>query len=168
MTDRLILDPACGSRMFYFDREDDRVLFGDIRNERHILTDKSSKGGSRELIIAPDVVMDFRALPFPNETFYLVVFDPPHLVKNGSRGWLSLKYGKLGNFWRDDLRAGFEECFRVLRPGGTLVFKWNENDIPVREVLALTDAKPVVGNRSGRNAKSHWLVFLKPTPRVEP
>ena len=161
MTARPILDPACGSRMFYFDRADDRVVFGDIRNERHSLRDKSSTGGARELVIAPDQTMDFRALPFADDTFYLVVFDPPHLVNNGSRGWLALKYGKLGNDWRDDLRAGFAECFRVLRPFGTLIFKWHEHDIPVRDVLALTDARPICGNRSGKNAKSHWLVFMK-------
>lgn len=160
-TARPILDPASGSRMFYFDRTDPRVIFGDIRQERHSLPDKSSTGGARQLVIEPDQVMDFRALPFADATFHLVVFDPPHLVNNGSHGWLALKYGKLGNDWRDDLRAGFAECFRVLRPFGTLIFKWNEHDIPVRDVLSLTDAKPICGNRSGKNAKSHWLVFMK-------
>jgi SAM-dependent methyltransferase len=147
--------------MFYFDRADDRVVFGDIRHERHSLTDRSSTGGTRQLVIAPDQIMDFRALPFADATFHLVVFDPPHLVRNGRSGWLALKYGKLGADWRDDLRAGFAECFRVLRPFGTLVFKWNEHDIPVHDVLALTPEKPVIGNRNGKNAKSHWLVFMK-------
>ena len=156
-----ILDPACGSRMFYFDRADPRVSFGDIRHEQHSLPDKSSAGGKRKLIIEPDQVMDFRDLPFPSDTFFLVVFDPPHLVNHGSKSWLALKYGRLQQHWRDDLRAGFAECFRVLRPGGTLVFKWNEHDIPLREILALTDEKPVIGNRNGKNAKSHWVVFLK-------
>lgn len=161
MTTRPILDPASGSRMFYFDSEDPRVCFGDTRQERHSLRDKSSTGGARQLVIQPDQIMDFRALPFADETFHLVVFDPPHLVQNGRSGWLALKYGKLGADWRDDLRVGFAECFRVLRPFGTLVFKWNEHEIPVREVLALTDAKPVFGNRNGKNAKSHWIVFMK-------
>lgn len=41
MTDaaKLVLDPASGSRMMYFDKTDDRVLFGDIRTEQHILCD---------------------------------------------------------------------------------------------------------------------------------
>lgn len=148
--------------MFWFDRSDDRVLFGDIRSERHELKDKSSKGGFRSLIIEPDQVMDFRNMPFPDDQFYLVVFDPPHLVRNGKRGWLAKKYGKLETSWREDIAAGFRECFRVLRPGGTLVFKWNENDIPVREILDLTPEKPLVGNRCGKNSKSHWIVFMKP------
>jgi len=48
----------------------------------------------------------------------------------------------------------------VLKPNGTLIFKWNEHEIKVSEVLALTDNKPLFGNRCGKTAKSHWIVFL--------
>ncbi|WP_411838605.1 hypothetical protein [Paracoccus sp. ME4] len=162
MTIRPILDPCCGSRMFWFDRQDGRAVFGDIRQEAHSLQDRSSPGGSRQLVIAPDVLLDFRALPYGDASFHLVVFDPPHLVQNGRSGWLAKKYGKLGADWRDDLRAGFAECFRVLRPNGTLIFKWNEHEVRVSEILALTDQKPLFGNRCGKTAKSHWIVFMKP------
>jgi len=147
--------------MFYFDRADPRVVFGDIRSEMHELKDRSSSGGTRKLVIAPDQVMDFRALPFPDGQFHLVVFDPPHLTSNGAGGWLAKKYGKLGNDWREDIRQGFQECFRVLKPFGTLIFKWNEHEISVREILALTDAFPLLGNRCGKTAKTHWIVFMK-------
>jgi SAM-dependent methyltransferase len=156
-----VLDACCGSRMFWFDRQDPRAVMGDIRREAHTLTDKSSAGGSRQLVIDPDVEMDFRAIPFADDTFHMVVFDPPHLVGNGKTGWLAKKYGKLGADWREDLRAGFAECFRVLRPNGTLIFKWNEHEIRVADVLALTPEKPLIGNRCGGRAKSHWLVFMK-------
>lgn len=156
-----VLDACCGSRMFWFDREDDRAVFGDIRSERHSLTDKSSAGGARELIIEPDTLLDFRAMPFSDDTFHLVVFDPPHLVTNGKSGWLAKKYGKLGADWREDIRGGFAECFRVLRPNGTLIFKWNEHEVKVSELLALTPEKPLFGNRYGKSAKSHWIVFMK-------
>ena len=158
-----VLDPCCGSRMFWFDRNDERVVFGDIRKETHTLKDKSSKGGSRKLIICPDHIIDFRDMPFEDESFHMVVFDPPHLIRNGSKGWLAKKYGKLGEHWRDDIRAGFAECFRVLKPYGTLIFKWNEHEVKVSELLALTDEKPLIGNRCGKTAKSHWIVFLKET-----
>lgn len=150
--------------MFWFDREDDRAVFGDQRRETHTLKDKSSKGGSRKLIIDPDVLIDFRDMPFPSGTFSLVVFDPPHLIDCGPNSWLALKYGKLRNDWREDLRAGFTECFRVLKPEGTLIFKWNEDQIRASEILKLTDAKPLFGNRCGKTAKSHWLVFMKDRP----
>lgn len=156
-----VLDACCGSRMFWFDRDHHDVLFVDHRSEHHELPDISSSGGSRSLVIAPDVVADFTNLPLPDNQFNLVVFDSPHLVRNGKSGWLAKKYGKLGEDWRDVLRSGFAECFRVLKPDGVLVFKWNEIDIPVSHVLALTDEKPLFGNRCGKSAKSHWIVFMK-------
>ncbi|RZJ06140.1 MAG: class I SAM-dependent methyltransferase [Brevundimonas sp.] len=161
--DRPVLDACCGSRMFWFDRQDPRAVMGDVRRETHVLPDKSSAGGARELIIAPDIDLDFRAMPFPADHFHLVVFDPPHLIRNGRHGWLAKKYGKLGEAWRDDLRAGFAECFRVLKPNGVLVFKWNEHEVRVGDILALTDHQPLFGNRCGRTAKSHWIVFMKPS-----
>jgi SAM-dependent methyltransferase len=148
--------------MFWFDRQNDDAVFVDIRAETHELADKSSRGGSRSLVIEPDIQADFTALPFADETFALVAFDPPHLVRNGRTGWLAKKYGKLGDDWREDIRRGFAECFRVLRTDGTLVFKWNEHEVKVSELLALTPVKPLFGNRCGKNAKSHWLVFMKP------
>lgn len=157
-----VLDACCGSRMFWFNRADDRAIFADIRRETHMLTDKSSAGGSRQLIIEPDRQIDFRDMPFDDNQFHLVVFDPPHLISNGRSGWLAKKYGKLGTDWRDDLRAGFAECFRVLKPFGTLVFKWNEHEVKVSEILKLTDEQPLFGNRCGKTAKSHWIVFMKP------
>lgn len=159
-----VLDPCCGMRMWWFDRADPRVLFGDRRAETVSVTDRSHgrEDGSRVLRIEPDVLLDFRALPFPDGSFHLVAFDPPHVVRAGPRSWLAAKYGKLGADWRDDLRAGFAECFRVLMPHGTLVFKWNETQVKVREVLALTPHRPLFGNTSGRRAGTHWIVFMKP------
>ncbi len=113
-------------------------------------------------MIDPDIVADFTALPFPDDQFSLVVFDPPHFTRNGNGGWMAKKYGKLEGEWREEIRKGFAECFRVLKPGSALVFKWNENEVPVSHILALTPAKPLFGNRCGKNAQSHWIVFLKP------
>jgi SAM-dependent methyltransferase len=158
-----ILDPASGSRMFYFDKHDPRVSFGDCRRETLTVTDRSNgrENGKRVLRIDPDEIMDFRALPFPDGAFALVVFDPPHLVRAGKKSWMAGKYGRLSDNWREDLRAGFSECFRVLRPEGTLVFKWNETQIGLREVLSLTPEKPVFGQKTGKNGFTHWLVFFK-------
>lgn len=157
-----VLDACCGSRMFWFNSHDPRACFVDKRCEEHELADSSSASGTRSLVVSPDIVADFTNLPFASEIFYLVVFDPPHLIKCGRNSWLAKKYGKLRVGWEEDIAAGFKECFRVLRPRGTLIFKWNETDIPVSAVLALTDHKPLIGNRCGKSSKSHWLVFLKP------
>lgn len=156
-----VLDACCGSRMFWFDRQDPRATFMDKRQEVHTLPDVSSSGGSRQLVIAPDVVADFTAMPFPDESFSLVAFDPPHFERNGATGWVGLKYRTLGDGWEDVLRRGFAECFRVLRPEGTLIFKWCAADIPLSRVLALTPAKPLFGHRSGKQQRTHWVAFMK-------
>ena len=150
-----ILDPCCGSRMMHFDRQNPNVLFGDIRTEQHVLCD------GRTLDVAPDVELDFRDMPFADGQFKLVVFDPPHLINAGDQSWLALKYGKLQNDWREDLSRGFAECFRVLANDGVLIFKWNETQIKVSEILALTDQKPVFGHISGKRANTHWITFMK-------
>lgn len=156
-----VLDACCGSRMFWFDRTDPRAVFIDKRSGSWELNDVSSKGGKRTLIVDPDIVADFTQLPFADNQFSLVCFDPPHFERNGKTGWVGLKYGTLKGEWRKELRKGFSECFRVLKSEGVLVFKWNEDEIPVSQILALTDHKPLFGNRCGKTAKSHWIVFMK-------
>lgn len=157
-----VLDAACGSRMFWFDRNDARVTFMDNRTASFSLKDRTSKHGQRSLVVSPDLLADFSAMPFADEAFHLVVFDPPHLTtKAGKNGWQARKYGRLEGDWREMLRRGFTECFRVLRHNGTLIFKWNEQDIPVSQILALTPEIPLFGQRCGKLAKTHWVVFMK-------
>lgn len=150
-----ILDACCGSRMMWFDRQNENTIYADKRTETHMLCD------GRSLEINPDIEMDFRNMPFNDGQFKLVVFDPPHLVKAGDQSWLALKYGKLNQNWREDIRKGFSECFRVLANDGVLIFKWNETQIKVSEILALTDQKPLFGHISGKRANTHWITFMK-------
>ncbi|WP_368640595.1 class I SAM-dependent methyltransferase [Castellaniella ginsengisoli] len=160
--DMPILDPACGARMMWFNPQDQRCLFGDMRDERITVTDRTHReDGTRAVHIHPDARMDFRALPFADESFALVAFDPPHLVRAGRRSWMAAKYGKLGADWQDDMRQGFAECFRVLRPHGVLIFKWNETQVPLRDILECTPEQPLFGHRVGRLNRTHWLTFMK-------
>ena len=156
-----VLDPCCGSKMMWADKHHPRATFGDQRREAVTVTDRSrgNASGTRTLRIEPDAIMDFRALPFDDCTFNLVAFDPPHLVRAGPRSWLAAKYGKLGPDWRADLRQGFAECLRVLDSNGTLIFKWNETQVPVGDVLKLAPHAPLFGHISGRKGLTHWLVF---------
>ena len=62
------------------------------------------------LKIHPDTQWDFRHLPVPDNTYDMVVFDPPHLVKVGDNSWLAKKYGKLPPEWKPYLKQGFDEC----------------------------------------------------------
>jgi hypothetical protein len=154
-TNKKILDVCCGSRMFYFDKENPNVIFGDNRELKDALCD------GRTLEIKPDLNMDFRNIPFPDNSFKLVVFDPPHLKQLGKNSWMAKKYGVLSDTWQEDIKKGFSECFRVLEDYGILIFKWNEQQIKVSEILKLTEQKPLLGHKSGKLQKTHWICFIK-------
>lgn len=149
--------------MFWFDRKNPSALFIDKRRETHLAEDFSVNNGESQIVIDPDMVADFTALPFPDCTFAHVVFDPPHIQRNGDTSWLLKKYGVLRGNWMEMLRQGFSECFRVLKPQGTLIFKWNEIEVPLSKILALTPVQPLYGHRTGKQAKTHWVAFLKPS-----
>ena len=76
---------------------------------------------------------------------------------------MAKKYGKLDNNWREDIKKGFEECIRVLKKNGILIFKWNEQQIKLKEILEIIDFQPLFGNKRD---KTHWLVFMKNNSEV--
>lgn len=49
----------------------------------------------------------------------------------------------------------------MLRPGQFLVFKWNETQVRVSEILALINEHPLFGHKSGKREKTHWITFMK-------
>ena len=59
-----VLDACCGSRMFWFDKTNDDVTFMDNRELEDTLCD------GRKLIVAPDIVADFRNRSFEDEKFF--------------------------------------------------------------------------------------------------
>lgn len=151
---KLILDACCGSKMMWFDKKNPFVLFADKRTESHVLCDL------RILEISPDIEMDFTSMPFENDSFYLVVFDPPHLEKLGKTSWMAKKYGILSKNWQQEIKQGFDECMRVLKPNGTLIFKWNENQISVKKIIEVLQTQPLFGHPT-MHGKTVWLTFLK-------
>jgi len=152
---KIILDACCGSRMFWFDKNNPAVIFADIRKEKYILCD------GRTLDVNPDVQMDFRNMPFEDNSFKMVVFDPPHLNKLGGNSWMAKKYGVLFSTWKTDIKQGFDECMRVLEPYGVLIFKWNETQITLNQVLAVIKAQPLFGHVTGKHGHTIWMAFMK-------
>lgn len=147
-----VLDACCGIRMFYFDKENPEVLYADHRELETTLCD------GRTLLIKPEELIDFRHMPYPDNTFKVVVFDPPHLKYAGACSWLAQKYGVLPQDYKTYLKQGFEECMRVLETDGLLVFKWNEEQIKLSEILKEFGVKPLLGDQRG---KTRWLLFIK-------
>ena len=109
--------------------------------------------------VRPDVCADFTALPFRDGTFDLVVYDPPHIVRDTpSKSFLRTKYGELRSAdCLAVLRQGFDECWRVLKAPGTLHFKWAEGSMTLKEVLALFPQRPLFKNKHAVS----WSVFAK-------
>lgn len=151
-----IIDVCCGGRMFWFDKHNADVDFCDIRKLSTTLCD------GRQFEVSPDIIADFRNLPFADSSYHLAVFDPPHIAKIGDKSYMSIKYGKLPPDWRDLLKEGFDECMRVLKPNGILIFKWNETSIPTSKVIEALGHSPLFGHKSGKLSKTQWLCFMKP------
>ena len=151
-----ILDVCCGSKMFWYDKEEPHTTYMDIRNEVLAYTDRDAV---RKVEVNPDIVADFRNIPFADDSFDLVVFDPPHLIHVGDNSWLVKKYGKLDkNTWSQDLKLGFDECMRVLKSNGTMLFKWNEEQIKTKDVFEVFGQQPILGDK---RSKTRWSIFIK-------
>ena len=159
--DKRIVDVACGGRMFWFDKKQPDTLFLDNRVMQPEVVGNGTQGRVRSCL--PDQVMDFRKLDLKSNSFSLVVFDPPHLFLGKSeKSYMAKIYGSLDReTWKEDLTKGFSEGFRVLKPEGVLIFKWNEFNIPLKEILKLTPYKPLFGHKSGKAQLTHWLCFMK-------
>ena len=153
-----ILDPTCSTKSIWFDKNNPHVVHCDKRVGDYSEACSSYKG--RNLVISPHVQLDFTALPFCDECFDMVVFDPPHYERLGNTSALAIRYGKLFPGWEDDIHAGFDECWRVLKTNGTLIFKWSVTDIPLKKVLELAPP-PLFGHTTGSNSQTRWITFVK-------
>lgn len=149
-----VLDMTCGARSCWLQPGYELADFCDQRAESQTLCD------GRTIQIKPDIIADFRHLPFSDESYNLVLFDPPHLKHAGPNSWLRAKYGVLDpDTWENDIRAGLNEAWRVLKKGGTLIFKWSDEQIPTYKVVPLFPQKPLFGHRRG---KTIFVVAYKP------
>ena len=148
-----ILDACCGSRRFWFDKEHPDTEYMDIREEVGMVYNK-------KINVVPDIIGDFRNMPFKDNTYDLIVFDPPHCKWAGENSITAKQYGVLDkDNWPDDIKSGMAECMRVLKPNGTIIFKWNECQIKLKDLLiAIEPFTPMFGNK---RSKTHWLVFNK-------
>lgn len=157
-----ILDVTCGSRTIWFDKHHPATIYCDRRRETYTgVWTSTSHDSERRCVIDPDVQCDFTDLPFEDDSFALVIFDPPHLVNVGKTSWMAKKYGALDNGWEQMLHDGFAECMRVLKPDGVLIFKWSEVQIPADKVWLAIGQKPLFGHHSGKKMNTFWACYMK-------
>ena len=161
-----ILDVTCGDRTIWFQKNEPHTIYCDKRREewegdfgKALRADGKQK--HRHLVINPDVLCDFTDLPFDSCSFSLVVFDPPHIENLSTGAWMRKSYGSLDGDWKPMIRKGFEECMRVLKPDGVLVFKWSDVSISTREILNVIGQEPLFGHRSGKKMNTPWMCFMK-------
>lgn len=157
--EKKILDMTCGAKTMWFNKNHPAAVYVDKRREEYQNLWKNA--GNCRLKIDPDVISDFTALPFQDESFSLVVFDPPHLTGAKETAWLVKKYGKLDENWTQMIHDGFWEGMRVLKPDGVLIFKWSEYDIPAADVWKAIGRKPLFGHHSGKKSTTFWGCFMK-------
>ena len=153
----MILDVCCGNREFWFNKNHKDVIYMDNRVEkRGFREDRPNKE------INPDIVGDFRNIPFPDNSFELVIMDPPHIIADGPLFRMTKSYGWLEqDTWWDDIRKGTDECFRILVDRGILIFKWNEASIKKKDVLMVINRDPLIGHPVASKIGTHWFVFMK-------
>jgi len=156
-TDKYILDVCCGCRQFWFDKNQKNTVYMDIRQE-----DKGFQNVRYNKQIKPDVIADFRNIPFPDNFFKLVIMDPPHIISEGPLFRMTQEYGWLEqDTWSYDIRKGFDECWRVLEEKGILIFKWNETSIKRKDILSTIRKQPLIGHPILSKLQTHWFCFMK-------
>jgi hypothetical protein len=106
----LTLDPTYGRGRFWSKWRPDTLITSDL------------------LVPGAMHAWDFTALPSPDRLYQAVVFDPPYKL-NGTpaAGDSDAAYGvdRVAS-WQERhalIRAGIDECCRVLKPGGVLLVK---------------------------------------------
>ena len=143
--------------MMWFNKHHEHTIYIDQRVEKAgFLPDRPNRH------ITPDIVADFRFLPFADERFKLVVMDPPHIHSSGPMFRMTMTFGKLEkDSWGRDIRGGINEAFRVLEIYGILIFKWNETQIKRRVLLDAIGIEPLFGHPVLSKVPTHWFCFMK-------
>lgn len=156
-----ILDVTCGCRSIWFDKNHTHALYCDIRKEPKGFI---AEGTNYE--VNPDRIEDFTNLSFPDRSFKMVIFDPPHLCDLSPNSWIAKKYGTLPKEKIVEIVVkGLQECWRVLDTDGVLIFKWSEEaksrSISTKKLIELSGLMPIVGHTTGSKSRTKWMSFMK-------
>lgn len=158
----MILDVTAGYRIMWGkNRDDPNVVFIDQRRS-----------------VKPTIIAVWAYLPIRSGVIQGAVDDPPHMLYESKGKPMAFnfveRYGKLNPLtWKKDLAANFEELMRVLEPGAQILYKWNDNHISIRRLLACLPCYPdraavMVGSRGVRRpgsteprSRTWYMIFVK-------
>ena len=160
-----ILDVTAGNRMMWRhlpNRDSPYIMFTDKENG---------------LTYKPDIICNWRSLPFSDNRFLAVIFDPPHAWGFGDKSIHSNpnpdRSSGDGSWWGNpntkrelvlDMIYGQREFARV---APILCFKWNDNAMSLERALScLTEWEEVYRkeyNRGGKlsNSKTWWMTLKR-------
>jgi len=155
----MILDATCGFKSTWFDKENEKTVFLDHRKLQPFVC-----SDMRNWAVLPTVQAKWQHLPFRDDVFTCVYFDPPHIIsKANPKMRMAVKYGTLDPWtWRDTIKKAFKEFMRVLKPTGILVLKWNETSKSLDEFLKCSPLKPLFGTPTKHNSRHQtWFVVFQ-------
>lgn len=143
-----ILDMSAGNRAIWFNKRNPLCVYIDKRKS-----------------VKPDIVMNSMRLKFPDKTFRLIVFDPPH-VNFGKNSRMSKSYGHTTTAGiRKLIAASAREAHRVSKRDALMVFKWNDHDQKLPTILKLMSKywQPLFGHltKDGPGSKTYWCLLRK-------
>ena len=156
MDEKFILDVCCGGRMMWFDKNNKDTLYCDIRE-----CEKGHIEHCPNWECKPDVICDYKDLPFDDKSFKLIVWDIPHIIKD-SGGIINKKDGSLGDNLKEDTKKAFDSIWSKLDIHGTLIFKYSDLNIKITDMLKLFSVKALFGTRTKKSVNStYWICFFK-------
>jgi ubiquinone/menaquinone biosynthesis C-methylase UbiE len=154
----MILDATCGLKEMWHNKNPNDVIFLDIRKGKIVYNSKYSDYTMELGFVNPTILGTHEKLPFRNESFDMIVFDPPHIISHPT-GILHEKYTTLKKNWVKYLYNTTKELFRVLKKEGFLIFKWAETSKPLNKILAIFPYKPYFGTNT--KSDTYFIVFRK-------
>jgi SAM-dependent methyltransferase len=184
MSVMLARDPEVLQKMLeFYANNSDSVL--DVTANQRRMWDGVEWGGQVHYMdidaaMKPDTVADFRSIPFPDASFDVIVFDPPHLpvaaASPCSDKTFAANYGLGQSMKADNVSAYFApfltEAHRILKPDGLIFaklkdfvhnhkYQWTLTDFvcAVREQPGLTPCDLIVKRdpSAGNMKSSKWI-----------
>ena len=152
----MMLDATAANRMMWKNKNPPNTIFMDKE---------------LDLRIPPDIFACWEKLPFREDVFDCIIFDPPHKIgRTKYRGkWANPKDDYLGidishSKFRTGLYYGTREFLRVSR---RLCLKWNDIELSLHRILTLFPkewkeiCRKVIRKNNRAKTVTYWVTFVK-------